>query len=557
MEKQSQDVNRPCPKRTLANMRKSKTSCLALTLVSCLFLWVQRSGSGTWFSLGGRPQASQDTRNPFDWDMVPTRPFLDYVDCYDDEYKCARLELPMDYWNGSTDATVSIAVIRKPAVVPITHPQYGGAVLHNPGGPGGSGVDFIRLSGSRIRGTIDSEDGKYFDLISFDPRGIMHSKPAVHCFADLRLDQVWQTRVMEEGVFSVSDAAFGRLWSMGIARGQSCALPVLDGVPDIRKYVSTAYAARDMLEIVERHGEWREKEVARFSIARNDCHGRNLAKLSQITVDSPETLMYQRGKEKINYWGFSYGTYLGNTFAAMFPDRINRMVVDGVVDADDYTKMLWYDNLVDTEKDVDLLYYHCARVGYPTCALANETGETTADGVKQRMRNITEHLHHNPLPVISANPEVVTLSDVKNLIFAGLYSPVQAFPFIANIMADIERGDGTKLATILRAYHRYTCPARSGSGFSIIPLRNKTDGENDHISYDAMMAIACSDGDDQSWMTKAKFEEYAKKIAILSPSIGEMWANVRMMVSELPTNLWSTSDLRRFPATRGNIKFIF
>ena len=205
-----------------------------------------------------------------------------------------------------------------------------------------------------------------------------------------------------------------------------------------------------------------------------------------------------KGEEKIQYWGFSYGTYLGLTYAAMFPDKIHRLVVDGVVDAYDYRQTLWFDNLVDTEKDLGLFYYHCARVGYPTCAIANETGETTEAGVKARFVNITQSLLHNPLPVIQrGSPEVITYSDIKNLVFAALYSPVQAFPFVANMLGEIEKGSPIFLADFLLDYFKFDCPqCNSNSNSNTISptdsgqLRNKTNN-GISMSPDATFAIAC------------------------------------------------------------------
>lgn len=459
----------------------------------------------------------------FKWDSLVTKPYLDYTPCYD-SYQCARLELPMDYWNGTTNATISLAVIRKPAVVPVTDPRYGGAVLHNPGGPGGSGVDFLQRAADPIRKTIDSEDGKAYDLISFDPRAVGRTLPAVQCFNNLRFDQSWQVRVMEEGVFEASNAALGRLWSMAVARGQSCSLAPVDGGVEPKKYVTTAYVARDMLELVERHGEWRHKEAERL-LQGPKC-GRS-ARLMGDSMEVPESIAYKPGEEKIQYWGFSYGTYLGNTFAAMFPDRVHRLIVDGVVDAYNYKKTLWSDNLLDTEKDMDLFYYHCARVGYPTCALANETGETKPEDVEQRLANLEKSLYHNPLPVVGPIPEVITYSDIKNLIFASLYSPIQGFPYMANLLAALEKGDGTEFAKLLKPYHDFSCPAHGSNGFSIVPLRNNSGPVG--LSYDATMAIACSDGDDQSWVNKTEFAKYEKKLAKSSPNIGSMWSTVRML----------------------------
>ncbi|KAF2773910.1 hypothetical protein EJ03DRAFT_71529 [Teratosphaeria nubilosa] len=123
---------------------------------------------------------------------------------------------------------------------------------------------------------------------------------------------------MEEGVFEASDAALGRLWSMGVARGKSCALPPADGEQDIRRYVTTASVARDMLEIVEIHGRWREREALQLlSHAEKSCHSRRLSTTPQAkpVIEVPKQLRYKPGEERLQYWGFSYGTYLGNTFA--------------------------------------------------------------------------------------------------------------------------------------------------------------------------------------------------------------------------------------------------
>lgn len=299
-------------------------------------------------------EVSTPSRTGFSWDTAPTSRTLEYADCYPDKgsFQCARLELPMDYWNGTTNATISLAVIRKPAAVPVTDPKYGGAVLLNPGGPGGSGVGFMLGGGKSVSETIDANDGKYFDLISFDPRGVSNTLPPVRCSEDANMAQSWLVRLMEEGVLGSSDAALGRLWSMSIAQGGSCSLPPPAGQPDMKRYVSTASVARDMVSLIEAHGEWREKEAKRVLF-----HGGEVS----------ETLKYKPGEEKLQYWGFSYGTYLGMTFSAMFPDRVHRVAVDGVVDAEDYRNALWYDNLADTEADLDLFYSNCARVGYPTC----------------------------------------------------------------------------------------------------------------------------------------------------------------------------------------------
>lgn len=477
-----------------------------------------------------RPQATNQVtasnNSDFSWLTSPTHKTLQYAPCYPSwgEFQCARLELPLDYWNGTTNQTLSLAVIRKPAAVPITDSRYAGPVIVNPGGPGGSGIEYVVGAGERLRHsvdspTIDDPHGKYFDIMSFDPRGVGFTTPNVHCFADSGLSKGWSLRVMEEGILGASDATFGRLWSMAIARAGSCSLPLEDG-KDIKPYVTTAHTARDMLELVEHHGRWRETEASRLITAQEPGQHRSMKHGESEVIESqvPEALKYKPNQEKILYSGGSYGTYLGLAFAAMFPERIHRFRVDGLVDANDYRKVLWSDNLRDTEKEMHEFYYHCARAGYPACALANATGASTIADVESRVKNITDSLIHNPLPVIGPNPEVITYSDAKHLTFAGLYSPIRSFPQIANLLAGIEQGNGTLFAELLRPYHELVCPADNDPPWSMIGV----------LAPEATMAIACADGDDQSWMTKSQYSEYWHGLAKRSPTIGPMWAMFRM-----------------------------
>lgn len=199
----------------------------------------------------------------------------------------------------------------------------------------------------------------------------------------------------------------------------------------------------------------------------------------------------------------------------MFPDRVNRLIVDGVVDAYDYRKTLWLDNLIDTEKDLDLLYYHCARVGYPKCALANSTGSTTSSGVETRVHNILMSLYHNPIPIISRDyPNIITYSDIKGLLFGALYSPIQTFPLVAEILVQLENG---------------TFGSSSSSNTSNTSI---SPNQNAHMAAalgaGATVAIACSDGESLNGVTKEEFRQHLKNLEKLSPNLGEIWASLRL-----------------------------
>lgn len=127
--------------------------------------------------------ALSDAR-PFEWDDITPSPDLEYHDCFD-TFKCARLELPLDWLaadNGTDDGrTVAIAVVKLPAVVPTNHSTYGGPIFFNPGGPGGSGVDSQLGIGPYIQSRVDKPNVRHYDIVSFDPRGVGYSTPNVDC----------------------------------------------------------------------------------------------------------------------------------------------------------------------------------------------------------------------------------------------------------------------------------------------------------------------------------------------------------------------------------------
>lgn len=289
------------------------------------------------------------------------------------------------------------------------------------------------------------------------------------------------------------------------AWGKSCKLAAEahDGF-DIKQYVSTAYVARDMLEIVEKHAEWVAKKVKELSTKEH-------------TV--PRTTVYEEytpGKAKLQYWGFSYGTYLGSTFSSMFPDRVSRVVLDGVVSAYDYNHSLGNGSLVDTEKGWKSFYTYCYNAD--ECALRKENA--TVEDIKERFERILQSLYHSPLPVVSANgPEVLTYSDLKMIMFGATYQPQAVFAFLADLLVDIEQGGGETLDLLSFAYRRvhvYSCPINGSD-----PVLSAFPGV-------AEWAILCGDGLDQSHVDLQNFVEYWNLLEDISPVAGSIWAMLRM-----------------------------
>jgi pimeloyl-ACP methyl ester carboxylesterase len=440
---------------------------------------------------------------------------LEFHKCFG-QFECAKLSLPLDYFNGTyPDHTVSIAITKLPARVSADDPRYGGPVLFNPGGPGGPGAAVALFLAQALQQIIDSNvdtvspssDARYFDIIGFDPRGIGWTEPVARCMPDQPSSWSWSLREQTEGLVGSSDAALGRLWSMHHAFGASCELAEEEQEgPDIKQYMSTAFVARDMLEITEKHAEYVAKEVAQKAAQkagkRLSCH----------------SSAYFPGESKLQYLGFSYGTFLGSTFASMFPDRVGRLILDGVVSSYDYTHSLGNGSLTDIEKAMTSFYTFCHNVGPDECAMA--TSNSSVLDIKERTQNIIASLYHDPLPIISPDgPDFLTWSDLKMFLFGATYQPRFMFQPVGEMLAAIEQGGGQTIdnyAATYRANHVFSCPV-NGSEPVDLPA-----------SAVATTAILCGDGIDQTHLTKDEFAAYWELMDTVSPNFGSYWSMLLM-----------------------------
>ena len=225
------------------------------------------------------PGASQDRRGPATSGQY-TPPAPEWGQCESPRLQqagaqCGMLKVPLD-WSRPNGKKIQIAVSRLLA----TDPDYKGMIAANPGGPGGSGLIYPVLAGA-IPGGV----GFKYDWYGFDPRGVGSSVPALRCDPEY------------------PGSGYNR-----------------------PNYVP--YRAAD-----ERWWKRTTREYAR------DC-GRSEARelLPHMrTVDVAKDLDALRravGQKKLNYYGFSYGTYLGQVYATLFPKQVGRFVWDGVLDAD-------------------------------------------------------------------------------------------------------------------------------------------------------------------------------------------------------------------------------
>ncbi|GAB1739660.1 hypothetical protein NU219Hw_g4605t2 [Hortaea werneckii] len=179
----------------------------------------------------------------------------------------------MDWLGTSNEAgrPVDLALIKVEAPVPVTDASYGGAVVLNPGGPGGSGVQQVLKGGHAIQTILSAgpdsnesqeEHPKYFDIIGFDPRGINNSRPVLNCFPNHLEAAASTIEGNAHGMIGTSDTSFDYVWASKRAMAEGCSKRQAE--ESIAKHMATASVARDIVEIFERHGEWRANEATRL-----------------------------------------------------------------------------------------------------------------------------------------------------------------------------------------------------------------------------------------------------------------------------------------------------
>ncbi|KAF8876133.1 alpha/beta hydrolase fold-domain-containing protein, partial [Infundibulicybe gibba] len=387
---------------------------------------------------------------------------LTWHDCYK-SHQCARLIVPLNY-SDPQGATAVIALARVVSSIPVESPEYRGPVLLNPGGPGDSGVDFVVGSGEAISTIL----GPQFDVIGFDPRGVARSTPRVSFFdtpADRALWEAGPTIITNgSGVDSLASE-----W----ARAQLIGQFALERGANISAHINTENTARDMLQIVQAHK-----------------------------------------REKLQYWGFSYGSVLGATFAAMFPDKVERLVIDGVVDAENYYSALWDNGLLDTDKTLQTFFDGCSLAGPNICPFYAPTPKQ----ISQNLTALYTTIKARPVPVRTVTGYgLVDYARLRLTVFVSLYSPYRSFLPLAKGLADLASGDGRALFDLLTT-PRFKCSCDEPD-----PLAD--------VASEVMLVIMCGDGR----VVPRDFESTEKFYKRFSNTSqwADLWAKTRISCSKV------------------------
>ena len=344
---------------------------------------------------------------------------------------CAEVTVPLDYAQPDGESIV-IAVKRRAA----GGGAAVGSLFFNPGGPGGSGVDLVE--DVTMLFSPDLLDG--YDVVGFDPRGVGAST-AVDCVSDAELDELraedYETTT--EGLAAFTEDA------------EQLAAACAEHTGELLGHVDTDSAARDL-----------------------------------------DILRHVLGEPQLDYLGYSYGTFLGATYAELFPEQVGRLVLDGGLDPSHGSAELVRGQAAGFEAAIRTYAEDClAGSGCPL------TGDV--DTAVGQIQSLLELATHTPLPT-GTDRELTA-----PLMFSGLILPLYDERYwvllTSALTAAIDSGDGSELLML-----------------ADLSADREPDGTYRSNSTEANIAINCLDypvvGDLEDW------RQQAKELEQISPTFG-------------------------------------
>ncbi|MFF5500660.1 alpha/beta hydrolase [Streptomyces roseolus] len=358
----------------------------------------------------------------------PASQRLDWKRCDDAgaEWRCATVRVPLDHAKPA-GATLGVALIRKEAT---DRKRRIGSLLFNFGGPGASGVEML----PQLAGEYASL-GERYDLVGFDPRGVGRSSGVVcrddaeQAAAEAAVDSTPDTPA-EEAAYLKDAADFGA----GCARRSGTVIP----------YTTTSATARDL-------------DVIRRAL----------------------------GDEKLHYFGISYGTQLGGTYAHLFPRRVGRLVLDAVVDPTADAAGHARHQTVGFQRALD--------------NYLRSTGQTPRAGTA-RITALLASLDRRPLKV---GDRLLTEGLATTGIAVTLYAE-SSWPLLTEALEAAEAGDGSGLLRLADAY-------------------NDRDEQGRYATQShSQRAISCADSSERP--TAARAKALLPEFRRLSPVFGALLA---------------------------------
>jgi pimeloyl-ACP methyl ester carboxylesterase len=300
-------------------------------------------------------------------------------------FQCGTVQVPLDYAHPDT-STIGIAVNRKPAT---DQANRIGSLLINPGGPGASGVTWVRDDVSALTNL-----NRRFDLIGFDPRGVGQSSP-VMCLDNAQKDTL-------NALDSVLDDPAEKQAAVQASKDFAAACAQRDA--KILPFVDTMSAAKDM-------------DLIRAAL----------------------------GDAKLSYLGFSYGTFLGQTYAHLFPAHVRALALESVVDPALSATDLLQAQLVGFEQNYQAFLADCIarKSAAQPCAYAQSGDPAT------KLNAMLQRLDNSPMNV---GGRMLTRGLAFTGVLYGLYYRV-VWPDLDLALASMDRGNGSVLLALADQYN--------------------------------------------------------------------------------------------------------
>lgn len=308
-------------------------------------------------------------------------------------FECAKLRVPLDYEEaGEDDAAkddLRLAVTRKRASG--SGGKRIGSLQVNPGGPGGSAVDYVQQAAGLA---YPPQVRERYDIVGMDPRGVARSEP-VECLTDKQMDGY--TRVDQTPDDTAETAQLSKTYK-NFAKGCE------KRAGDLLGHVSTQEAARDM-------------DVLRSAL----------------------------GDKKLDYVGASYGTYLGATYAGLFPKRSGRLVLDGAMDPSLSSRRINREQTAGFETAFKAFARDC--VTKKDCPL----GDGSVAEAGKQMSALFKKLDKKPAR--TGDPErTLTESLATSGVTRAMYDEA-SWPTLREALTAVKKGDGAQLLALSDDYY--------------------------------------------------------------------------------------------------------
>ncbi len=397
-----------------------------------------------------------------------TVPTLDWRQCRKAKrFECTKARVPLDYDEPGGD-TIRLRLTRLPAGEPA---RRIGSIFLNPGGPGGSGVGFVQAIG---RFLYSDEVRARFDLVGFDPRGIASSAP-IQCF-DTTQDAI-DVLGIAPFFFPVSRAE-EKLWiESDRVYSEACAEragPILD-------HMSTANVARDL-----------------------------------------DLLRQAVGDEALTYAGYSYGSYIGSTYANMFPDEVRALIIDGVLDPISWSTGRGNEaetlpvsaRLKSAEGAYDTLlsFFSLCDAGGKNCAFSG-------GNPKRRYARMARSIRLDPLELPDGRGGTFpfTYADLVGITLNSMYDP----------------GSWPDLAEFLKEIRGFVYPRRAAAALDALLARFGPLGEKRYQQIvEGFAGVLCADSDNPS--EASAWSEAARAGDRAHPYFGRPWVWISSICASWP-----------------------